>query len=494
MPVVFKPFARALRRRVNGGPSSATWVVVEHVLKVSALLLQSVILARVLSPADFGTFAALSLCVGLSSTFGDPGVSLSVVQVPTFTARLATAALLTALLSSLMVSLFLGALALLAPTSIAGLAELPHYLGVIAMMAALTGSAAVPTGLLMRQSRFRALAASGLLSTVVGVCAGLAYARAYGGAMTFFVIAIAGGLVTNVVLWSAVAPVTFGKADRRSLRYLLSRCKPLVAARLIDALSTGATNAAIAARVGLADLGLLGRADAIRQMPISLASAVTGRVYLAKFADAFRADRQPTGAVAVEFHLACRNTMLFAMPVLAYIFTFASDIVRLLFGEQWGASGKMLMCLVPGAVFFLLQSLCLNFLLGIGATSGYLRMEGVKKVVLLTSLLALITGSVYAYAIISSAAWAVVSILYLRVMMRLGVRFSLKWRVDALKFSLVTFVLVAALIWLRDAMPFAYRWFGLLVSGTLLVVLSGILYWFSGLLRWHHSAHENNNR
>lgn len=125
----------------------------QGVLQLVAML----VLARLLSPQDFGLFAAALVIAGFSAIFSELGVSAAIVQRPTLEPRHIRSGFTLAVAMSLVV----GPVVFLSAEAIAGFFRIPALADVVRLMSIgfpLQGIATVALSLAQRNFRFRWLA------------------------------------------------------------------------------------------------------------------------------------------------------------------------------------------------------------------------------------------------------------------------------------------------------------------------------------------------
>ena len=151
----------------DGSVSGLLWTISRTGGMVGLRLLMLVILARLLTPADFGVMSAATIVLAFSAMFYQMGVGPALVQRSEVTADHIRAASSGAIIMSLM---FGGAVALGAPViaSAFDIEGLIPVLRVIAIEFPIKGIAVVPLSLMQRELRFRDLAIIDIVSYAIG--------------------------------------------------------------------------------------------------------------------------------------------------------------------------------------------------------------------------------------------------------------------------------------------------------------------------------------
>lgn len=303
---------------------------------VAHALLQAmtmVVLARLLSPQDFGLLGAALVVVGISAVFSQMGIGPALVQL----SKLEKQHIQVGFTISLALSLLLGASVwLLAPTVAAFFhsTELKTIIRVLAAVFPLQGLVVVAQALLQRELRFRALA---ILQT-------LSYALGYG-----LVSVVLAGLGWGV--WALVAGQlgqalvnTSGTLLLRHHSMMLSleprRVEELVRfgggvtlARLANYIANQGDNVVVGRWLGTQELGIYGRAYQLLLAPVTLLGSAIDRVLFPVMA---KLQNQPE-RLLLAFRRSVVLTGALILPLSVALLILAPEIVQVVLGAQWVA-------------------------------------------------------------------------------------------------------------------------------------------------------------
>ena len=291
----------------------------------------SVVLARLIPPADFGYFAVVSVLFVLAGETAGSGITAALVRLPEASrAHLASGSLIAVVGG---IGLGLGILALtplLAPILGDEVAELMR-LGL--PFVPLAAMAAVSIAILQRRLAFQRLAVLDTVGVLAGLASSIVLAVAGLDAEALVVGALIGqALATAALLASAPAP----RPELRSfeLRELLSFGAPSAAAAIA---SVGARNidyAVLAARSSAATVGFYWRGYQLGvEIPRRFGSSILGQLALPLFSQAEDHDhRLDLRTRIVRLHT------LVAFPALAMLAVLAPVLVPGLFGDRWEAA------------------------------------------------------------------------------------------------------------------------------------------------------------
>lgn len=305
----------------------------------------AILLARWLEPADYGLFATLNLIVfGAATLLGDLGLTVSLVRQvdePPVSEWAAATRLVNAMAA---VGILGGGIAVLVLTRL-DQAQLALWVGVLAIALAARFRRAVPSARLQRQHRFATLAVIETVESIAYFATVLLLARNGQGAGS---LAIAVGL-KEVLGYCAQRFAARGGPRLRgvpgSYRDLLEVGLPVQASGLLIALTDAFQPLFIGVVLGLTALGHVSWAYNLVLMPILLLGAID-RVVLPSLARV-QEDRVLLGLLTAR---AIRLNTLIAFPVVVGILISPSELISLVFADQWLPASDLLVLFVPAIV------------------------------------------------------------------------------------------------------------------------------------------------
>ncbi len=320
--------ARTLRGFVWAFTGSAG----QAVLQIAA----TIVLARLLTPEQFGSVAAALLIVGLAQLLTQLGVSAALVQRQTLTDEDIAAAFGFSVLVSLV---FAAALATSAPVlnPLVGLPVDSRLLPLLAPALVLAGIAAVPSGLLQRRLQFRQLAVVDLIAagpamigvSVVLALAGLgAFALAWAEIVAALVTA-AGYLLLARPTLRLLAP---GEAWAR-LRPMIGFGSGYSLAQFGNWAAQNADNLVVANVLGTGALGVYSRAYNLLSEPAAVIGGAADKVLFPAMARV----RDDGERLRTAYVRSASLIALVTAPASVMLCVLAPEVVRVLLGPGWGA-------------------------------------------------------------------------------------------------------------------------------------------------------------
>lgn len=290
-----------------------------------------IVLARLLTPADFGIVALAAVFLQFLDAVQTGGLKAALIQRRTEIEAAAASAFLFALASSLVLYAALYLAAPLAGTFFRT-PELVDVLRVLGLLVVIRALAAVPTALLERELRFRVRAhVEVAVALVQSACAiGLAVA---GFGLWSLVIAQLVGAVTGCGLSWVVSPARLRLRARswRVLRELLRFARFVSVGRFAELLTGSLDNFAVGRLLGATSVGFYGVAFRLATFPTA-GLAVIGNVVMLPALSQVQHDRQ-TFRRAYLVNL--RRLAFLVFPASATFLVAAEPVVVGLLGARW---------------------------------------------------------------------------------------------------------------------------------------------------------------
>jgi O-antigen/teichoic acid export membrane protein len=355
---------------------AGVWSAADIVLRQGVQFVISVVLARLLSPADFGLMVLLAFFTSLSIVFVQGGLSLALIQRQVTSHEEESAVFWCNLGASVIFGLILIAIGPLI-ARFYGYPLLQPLMFVAAAQVVLSALGAVHTALLTRALRFDQLTLSGVVSSVISGGLGVAAALNGYGVWALAIQLIATQLVSSATLW-------WISAWRPSLRFSFAAIRDLYGfgfyvslSSTLEVLTTNGFNLVIGKLYGVNDLGFLSRAAGVQSLPGGIMSTILARTALPLFA-ARQSD--PVG-LKRGFAMTVSLAMLVSVPMMAGLAALSDPIIEALFGAKWLPAAPLLTILAAGGVLLPLHVLNLNLLLSQGHSKAFFRLEIQKKAV-----------------------------------------------------------------------------------------------------------------
>jgi len=321
----------------------------------SQFLIQSiatVVLARLLTPADFGLVAMVTTVTGLGQAFADIGLSEATIQRKEISHDQVSA------LFWVNVAVGLGLMLVtvtLAPVLVRFYRD-PRILN-ITLLVSLTfligGLKVQPDAILRRQMRFASLAIRDVASYALAVP--VAITLAWQGASYWALVALPLTLNFTAMVLSWLMVNWRPGLPRRDARVgsLIAFGGNVAASYFITAVSRSADNVLIGWYLGAGPLGLYSKAYNLLMLPVRQLSTPVGSVAVPAFS---RIQSDPERFA--RFYLRAVNLIMWiSAPIFGFLFVAAQPVIVLLLGNQWREAAPVFQILAICALTqLLLQS------------------------------------------------------------------------------------------------------------------------------------------
>lgn len=328
----------------------AAWNYLVFGLSKSSTLIMTVIVARLLDPADFGLFALALLVVNVFDYMKDLGVGAALVQSTGRWDRLAP----TGLTLSVIFGVAAGALlAVFAPVGAAALRhpQLTPFIQVLAAGLTISALSAVPAARLRRDLDFRGRIWPEFLGATVKAALTVALAAAGFGVWSLVYGQLAGTVVITVLYWVvARTPLQFGCSGREA-RDLIRYGIPLTGVGLLTFATYNVDYLSIGVRLGDKQLGLYTLAYRLPELLVLNLCIVISEVLFSSLSR-LQDERQ---RMAEHYLQVLTAATALSAPISVALAAAAPAVIGTLFGHEYAGAAPVLAVLSIYALIFSLS-------------------------------------------------------------------------------------------------------------------------------------------
>lgn len=342
--------------------SGLVWSFANNVAGRVGSFLAGIVVVRLLTESEFGTFAVAMVVVQVLLSMNELGVSVAIVRHKGSVREIAP----TVVTLSVVSSAALTALAWVAAPSVAralGAPEASWIIRLLTLNVLIDGIVAVPNALIARglQQRKRLVIDTAAFFTSTPVTIALAIMGF--GAWSLGWGTLVGTVTTGVLaLWWT--PERYGPGWRRdAVPGLLRFGLPLAGSSLLLLLLLNVDFILVGHLLGATLLGAYVLAFNVCSWPISVITTSIRRVTVSAFAR-MHEDHEDTGRTGFANVFAL--VLAISLPVCACLAVFAPAIVHVLYGERWAAAAGPLRFLAVLAIGRIVVELTYDYLAAIG--------------------------------------------------------------------------------------------------------------------------------
>lgn len=319
--------------------SAGRWTATSAAYAMAAQLLQTVILARILFPSDFGLMAVTGAVVAAVLLLADMGMSRTLIHFDVMTPTALSTLYWLNLASSIVVG---GALAMASPmiSTAFGSPELTGVLLAACLLLPITAAGQQFKVLAEKDLRFSRLARIEILAATMGLVAAVSVGVGGGG-----VYALVAGLLVPAATSSVLSWAFLSNGHRPRFHFDLSEIRPQLkfGAYLVgDGMASTLNRQADVVVAGLAlGPGNIGMFSVPRDLNLRVANLVNPIITRVGFPVMSRVQHDPTLVKSVYLQT-LRMTTAVNFPLYVALGVFASEVVIVLYGPRWEEAATFL--------------------------------------------------------------------------------------------------------------------------------------------------------
>lgn len=416
--------------------SAVLWSAMEIAVRYGLQFVVTVVLARLLTPRDFGLIAMLLVFTTFASLLSEGGLGSALVQKQDTTPDDETSVFI----FNLVVSVFFSAVLWSAAPAISEFYSQPileSLLRAILIALPLGALSAVPNAILTQRLDFRSRTVAEVFSSVLSAALALLLAFLdYGVWSLVWQIVAATGLRACFLWWlSGWRPD--GRFNLTSFGRLFRFGGFLLMANALNVFSVRLQSLLLGRIFDPRTLGLYVLAQDTQQAPAQFVTSLLNRVGLPMFSLVAVDPPKLTAAL----RLSLRVSLFAFAPCMIFIAATASPLVLMLYGYEWEPAGNILSILAISAVFWPLHVLNIAALSAMGRSDLVLKLEIAKGIVCIPLIIFSAPFGVEAVAwsiFVSSLLSVVVNTWWSEQLLGLGLRSQIRELVPTLLSAIIS--------------------------------------------------------
>lgn len=364
-------------------------------------------LARILAPADFGVYAIAIAATAVLMHINDAGLIAATVQWRGKLEEMApTAATLAMGFAFAIYGLFYVAAPLFAEA--AGNSEATGVVRLLALVIVVDGVTAVRSGALMRNFQQGKLTTANSIGLVANAAVAITLAVNGAGPYSFAWGQVVGAVVIGIFVFRfGDVPFRYG-LNRPIARKLLVFGIPLAASLGVEAIVTNVQFTIVGRLVGAVAVGFYLLAFNVASWAQTTLGQAIRYVSVAGFS---RLSEKDDDALSDGVQRSMPILVLVVAPIVALTSVLARPLVGLLYGSDWRPAASVLSLLVGLTLARMITGLCMDALMGAGATRATLWLNLGWAIVLFPALWwATKIGGIHGAAVAQTAVGVLVAI------------------------------------------------------------------------------------
>lgn len=342
--IVYSDSALSLMKRTLSG---FKWSYLSALLQAILQLVVIAVLARLLSPRDFGLVGIAFIFTGLVGLVSELGVGLAIIQRKELTDRHIRVGFTISIILGIVIFVFLWFSAPIVARFFKNEA-VTNVLRGVSIVFVIGSFGVVGEALLRRYLRFKELMVVEVVSFVVGYgFVGISMAFMGKGVWSLVGAAVAHRLVYVVIVLLTSSHSFLFLFSRSELRELLSLGGGFTLARMFNFAALQGDNFVVGRFLGADALGLYSRAYRLMTLPATYFAKILDKVLFPAMAEI----QNETQRLRKVYLHGVEITSMIALPTGVLMFLAAPEIIGTLFGPKWADAVPVLRILALGVLF-----------------------------------------------------------------------------------------------------------------------------------------------
>lgn len=349
------------------------WSSVLQLSSVGVQFLSTIILARFLTPNDYGVLGAVTIFIAIGEMFVNSGMGGSLIKK----SNVREIDFSTLFIYNFTISILIYLVLFICAPSIADFYKIYNELDLIiqslSVVIVIHALSLVQQIKLMKALQFKALAVISVVANLLGLLLAIVAAVRGMGVWSLIIQQIASAFFMSVVLFFYNRYIPSWRFSFSSFKEQFSWGMNLLLANSIKTVNDNIYSSIIAKYSSSSQAGFYVQAVRMKNLPVNVMTQVVDRAFFPILSQ--YADKEELKYVVRKLN---RVMLLIIIPILLLIAYLSDALIYILLGAQWLEASWTLEMLMYASVFMCLQSLYRNILKSLGNVRDIFRNELVK--------------------------------------------------------------------------------------------------------------------
>jgi len=365
--------AESLKQKTISG---IIWSGVQKFGSLAISFLANIVLARLLSPEDFGCIGMLYIFIVVSQTFIDGGFGAALVQKKNPSEEDYSTIFYWNIIAAVLIY---GVLYLSAP-AIAGFYRIPllcDVLRVQGLSLIISSTYIVQANRLIKHLKFKLYSQITIVAVLVGTVVGIGLAYYGWGVWSLVVKEMVTVLITGILLWILCHWKPLLKFSFTSFKSLFNYGFMILLASFVNRLYENVQGLIIGRAFSAKDLGYYTQAKKLEEIPVSAFSDMITQVTFPVYASI--ADQKEYLKTIVQKNVKVVNYISFG--IMSLLIVIAKPVFVILFTEKWIDSVPLFQILCIAGMAIPLNNVSTQLFKGIGRSDIFFILQFVKRLI-----------------------------------------------------------------------------------------------------------------
>lgn len=350
------------------------WTFFNQMVNNSLQFIVGVIMARILSPSDYGITALPAVFLAIAATFVDSGFANALIRKPDVTER--------DLSTSFYYSIAVGILCYVIMFVVAPFIATFYNEDILTILIRITAITFLIAPLntpqnviLQRKLDFKSLANISIVTKILGSIVGIALAYMGYGLWSLVAMNLVSTLTQAILMWTVVKWIPREKWSKESFKYLWGFGNKLLGSSLLHTLYMNITPILVGKFYSPSNLGVYNRAQSYALLPSQQFNSVVQSVTYPVLSQKVNDDE----ALGRYYRTMIKATAFVIFPLMFLMIALAKPLIIILVTEKWIDAVILLQLICLSKMWWPISTLNLNLLQVKGRSDLFFRLEIYKK-------------------------------------------------------------------------------------------------------------------
>lgn len=341
-----------------------------------------IVLARLLMPSDFGLIAMIIVFIAIGQSLVDGGMSTSLIRNKENSEKDYG----TVFISNLLIGVIVYLIIFISAPFVASFYNQPiliELLRLYSVVFIINGFSTIQLAKFSKELKFKSQFTYQLPSVILGASTGLSLAYMGFGVWSLIWLNIIQSAIFSISLWSFYTWRPKFLFDKNVFKYHFNFGYKLTLSSLLNTVYLNMYKIIIGKQFSPSSVGYFTQADNLRLFPINQVSLVLNKVTFPLFASI----SHDIPKLRRAYISAMRLVLSFSSAIMMILLVIAQPLFLIVFGEKWLPSVPYFQILCIASIFLPIGTYNLNILKVIGRTDLFFKVELIKKVIGVVSLI-----------------------------------------------------------------------------------------------------------
>lgn len=356
--------------------SGLLWSFIDSFANQGIQFILGIILARILSPREFGLIGMITIFIAVSQTFIDSGFSNALIRKK----DCSQVDYSTVFIFNIIVSVFFALLLILFGGLISDFfnePQLESLVQVLALGLCINAFSIIQKIILTKRIDFKKQAKVTIVASLGSGTIAIAMALTGYGVWSLVALTLSRNLLNSFFLWIWAKWKPIWAFSKKSFQELFGFGSKLLISGLIDTVYRNIYYLIIGKFFSASELGFYTRADQFKNLPSANLNGIISRVSYPVLSSI----QDEPERLKASYRILVKSTMLLTFVLMLGMAAIAEPLIVTLIGEKWQPSVIYLQLLCPVGMLYPLHALNLNILKVKGRSDLFLKLEIIKKTI-----------------------------------------------------------------------------------------------------------------